>query len=86
MRREIFAGIYPQGRYPGNTLVVVDQLARAEWMIEVEATAALPLKRTAKSPPNCLNFQFFLSPGRHPTDVRLHRVHNGCPQERKKNH
>lgn len=42
IRREIFAGIYPQGRYPANTLVVVDQLARAEWLIEIEATAALP--------------------------------------------
>ena len=41
IRREIFAGIYPQGRYPANTLVVVDQLARAEWLIEIEVTAAL---------------------------------------------
>jgi enamine deaminase RidA (YjgF/YER057c/UK114 family) len=41
-RREIFAGIYPQGRYPANTLVVVDQLARAEWLVEIEAVAALP--------------------------------------------
>jgi enamine deaminase RidA (YjgF/YER057c/UK114 family) len=41
-RREIFAEIYPQGRYPANTLVVIDQLARKEWLIEIEAVAALP--------------------------------------------
>jgi enamine deaminase RidA (YjgF/YER057c/UK114 family) len=41
-RREIFAEIYPQGRYPTNTLVVIDQLAQEEWLIEVEAVAALP--------------------------------------------
>ena len=36
-RREIFAEIYPTGRYPTNTLVVIEQLARKEWLIEVEA-------------------------------------------------
>ena len=41
-RREIFAEIYPNGRYPTNTLVVIDQLAREEWLIESEAVAALP--------------------------------------------
>ena len=41
-RREIFAEIYPRGRYPANTLVVINQLAREEWLIEVEAIAALP--------------------------------------------
>ena len=41
-RREIFAEIYPNGRYPTNTLVVIDQLAREEWLIEIEAVAALP--------------------------------------------
>jgi enamine deaminase RidA (YjgF/YER057c/UK114 family) len=41
-RAAIFGDIYPYGRYPTNTLVVVDQLARAEWLIEVEAIAALP--------------------------------------------
>jgi enamine deaminase RidA (YjgF/YER057c/UK114 family) len=41
-RREIFAEIYPNGRYPTNTLVVIDQLAREEWLIEIEAIAALP--------------------------------------------
>jgi enamine deaminase RidA (YjgF/YER057c/UK114 family) len=41
-RREIFAEIYPNGHYPTNTLVVIDQLAREEWLIEIEAIAALP--------------------------------------------
>ncbi|CAB1064971.1 hypothetical protein D1BOALGB6SA_9768 [Olavius sp. associated proteobacterium Delta 1] len=41
-RAEIFADIYRDGRYPINTLVVIDQLAREEWLIEIEAVAALP--------------------------------------------
>jgi len=41
-RAEIFAEIYPNGRYPTNTLVVIDQLAREEWLVEIEAVAALP--------------------------------------------
>ena len=41
-RREIFAEIYPRGGYPTNTLVVINQLAREEWLIEIEAVAALP--------------------------------------------
>ena len=40
-RAEIFAGIYPKGRYPTNTLVVVDQLVREEWLVEVEAIASI---------------------------------------------
>ena len=40
-RAEIFADIYPNGRYPTNTLVVIDQLAREEWLVEIEAVAAL---------------------------------------------
>jgi len=41
-RAEIFADIYRNSRYPTNTLVVVEQLAREEWLIEIEAVAALP--------------------------------------------
>ena len=40
-RQKIFSEIYPDGRYPTNTLVVVDQLARDEWLIEIEAVAAI---------------------------------------------
>ena len=41
-RAQIFADIYRAGGYPPNTLVVIDQLAREEWLVEVEAVAALP--------------------------------------------
>jgi enamine deaminase RidA (YjgF/YER057c/UK114 family) len=41
-RAQIFADIYNAGRYPTNTLVVIDQLAREEWLVEIEAVAALP--------------------------------------------
>jgi enamine deaminase RidA (YjgF/YER057c/UK114 family) len=41
-RAQIFADIYRDGRYPTNTLVVIDQLAREEWLVEIEAVAALP--------------------------------------------
>ncbi len=40
-RAAIFAEIYPNGRYPTNTLLVIDQLAREEWLIEIEAIVAI---------------------------------------------
>jgi enamine deaminase RidA (YjgF/YER057c/UK114 family) len=40
-RAELFAGLYPKGGYPTNTLVVVDQLAREAWLVEVEAVASI---------------------------------------------
>jgi enamine deaminase RidA (YjgF/YER057c/UK114 family) len=40
-RAEIFADIYRKGRYPTNTLVVIEQLAREEWLVEIEAIAAI---------------------------------------------
>lgn len=40
-RAAIYADIYPDGGYPPNTLVVVDQLAREEWLIEIEAIAVI---------------------------------------------
>ena len=41
-RAKIFDDLYRDGHYPTNTLVVVDQLAREEWLVEVEAVAAIP--------------------------------------------
>lgn len=41
-RSEIYAEIYPDGHYPTNTLVVIEQLAREEWLVEIEAIAAIP--------------------------------------------
>jgi enamine deaminase RidA (YjgF/YER057c/UK114 family) len=42
VRRELFAQLYPKGDYPPNTLLVIDRLVREEFLIEVEAVAALP--------------------------------------------
>ena len=41
LRREIFAEIYPNGNYPTNTLVVVQQLPNTDWLLEIDAIAAL---------------------------------------------
>jgi enamine deaminase RidA (YjgF/YER057c/UK114 family) len=43
-RAELFTGLYPGGRYPTNTLLVIDQLAREEWLVEVEAVASIVRK------------------------------------------
>ncbi|MDY7105623.1 MAG: RidA family protein [Actinomycetota bacterium] len=42
VREELFAGLFPDGNYPGNTLLVVKRLVRPEFLIEIEALAALP--------------------------------------------
>lgn len=36
-----FPAWFPDGRYPPNTLLVVDRLASEDWLIEVAAIAAL---------------------------------------------
>ncbi len=41
-RTEIFPRIFPNGSYPTNTLLVIDRLVREEFLIEIEAIAALP--------------------------------------------
>jgi enamine deaminase RidA (YjgF/YER057c/UK114 family) len=41
-RAEIYSKIYPDGRYPTNTLAVIEQLAREEWLVEIEAIALIP--------------------------------------------
>lgn len=40
-RTDLFPKIYPGGEYPPNTLLVVNGLARPEWLIEVQAIAAI---------------------------------------------
>jgi enamine deaminase RidA (YjgF/YER057c/UK114 family) len=47
-RAQIFAEFYSNGRYPTNTLVVIDQLAREEWLVEVEAIAAISKSATTR--------------------------------------
>jgi 2-iminobutanoate/2-iminopropanoate deaminase len=40
-RERLFQKLYPDGTYPANTLVVVDRLVRPEFLIEIEAVAAV---------------------------------------------
>jgi enamine deaminase RidA (YjgF/YER057c/UK114 family) len=41
-RAEIFPRLFPAGKYPPNTLLVVDRLVKPEFLLEVEAIARLP--------------------------------------------
>lgn len=41
-RREIFADLYTDGRYPPNTLLIVNRLVEPELVFEVEALAIVP--------------------------------------------
>ena len=41
-RGEIFSQVFPEGGYPPNTLLVIERLAREEFLIEIKAVAALP--------------------------------------------
>jgi len=41
VRKEIFAKIYPEGQYPPNTLLMIDRLVGEQFLIEVEAIAAV---------------------------------------------
>lgn len=42
VRADLFADWFPDGNYPGNTLLVVQRLVRQEFLIEIEALAAIP--------------------------------------------
>ena len=41
-RTEVYPEIFPNEDYPPNTLLVVDGLARDEFLLEIKAVAALP--------------------------------------------
>ena len=41
-RSQIFPGLFPDGVYPPNTLLIVAGLAREEFLVEIQAIAALP--------------------------------------------
>ena len=41
-RLDIYKRVFPAEEFPTNTLLVIDQLVRPEFLIEVEAIAALP--------------------------------------------
>jgi enamine deaminase RidA (YjgF/YER057c/UK114 family) len=40
-RARLFADYYPDGAYPANTLLVVQRLVRPEFLVEIEAVAAV---------------------------------------------
>jgi enamine deaminase RidA (YjgF/YER057c/UK114 family) len=41
-RSAIFPKMFPGGKYPPNTLLVIDRLVKPEFLLEVEAIARLP--------------------------------------------
>ena len=41
-RAALFPKLFPGGKYPPNTLLVIDRLVKPEFMIEVEAIAHVP--------------------------------------------
>jgi enamine deaminase RidA (YjgF/YER057c/UK114 family) len=48
-RQEAFPGLFPDGVYPPNTLLVVSRLVRPELLVEIEAMAVRPA-RAARRP------------------------------------
>ena len=42
VRTELFRKIYPDGGFPPNTLLVVDRLVSEDFLVEIEAIAAVP--------------------------------------------
>ncbi len=40
-RETLFPTIFPGGKYPPNTLLIIDRLVKEEFLIEVEAMAAI---------------------------------------------
>jgi enamine deaminase RidA (YjgF/YER057c/UK114 family) len=41
-RAELYPALFPNGDYPAATLLIVDGLAREEFLVEIKAVAALP--------------------------------------------
>jgi enamine deaminase RidA (YjgF/YER057c/UK114 family) len=41
-RSAIFPRLFPGGKYPPNTLLVIDRLVKPEFMLEIEAIARVP--------------------------------------------
>jgi enamine deaminase RidA (YjgF/YER057c/UK114 family) len=41
VRQDLFAELYPEGRYPANTLLVVTRLVSPAFLVEIEAIAAV---------------------------------------------
>lgn len=50
-RGELFPELFPDGVYPPNTLLVISQLVRPEFLVEIEAMAVrAPHRRSQKAP------------------------------------
>jgi enamine deaminase RidA (YjgF/YER057c/UK114 family) len=43
-RARLFTELFPSATYPGNTLLVVNRLVKPEFLLEIEAVAAIPLE------------------------------------------
>ena len=41
-RNELFPKLFPGGKYPPNTLLVIDRLVKPEFLLEIEAIARVP--------------------------------------------
>ena len=41
VRTGLFEGLYPDGKFPPNTLVIVDRLVSENFLVEIEAIAAI---------------------------------------------
>jgi len=41
-RKELFPKLFKDGKYPPNTLLIIDRLVKPEFKVEIEAIAALP--------------------------------------------
>jgi enamine deaminase RidA (YjgF/YER057c/UK114 family) len=41
-RATLFPKLFPGGKYPPNTLLVIDRLVKPEFMLEIEAIARVP--------------------------------------------
>jgi 2-iminobutanoate/2-iminopropanoate deaminase len=50
-RREAFPRYFPDGVYPPNTILVVSRLVQPELLVEIEAMAVKPARRSGATPP-----------------------------------
>ena len=41
-RAQLFKTIYPDGKYPPNTLLIIEGLARPEYLLEISVIARVP--------------------------------------------
>lgn len=47
VREELFPELYPAGKYPPNTLLVIDRLVQPELLLEIEAIGYIPASRAS---------------------------------------